>query len=213
MIALYIIGGIIGVLILSQVIMRLMVKVFNYSPPVSAATSPILDSNFRQIIQPPSKIIKASGLKQGMKVVDLGCGSGAYTMEIAKALGEGSELYAVDLQEEMLRGLEDKLSETNGVNMADVSAFVGDAEDLPFNDDSIDMLFVTSTFQEFPDKESALKEIKRVLKDTGSLVISEVAFDIDYYMQSTICKMARKAGFHLYNIDGNFWNYTARFIK
>lgn len=213
MIVLYIIGGIIGALILSQLVMRTLVKVFNYSPPVSAATSPVLDSGFRQKIQPPSKIIKASGIKRGMKVVDLGCGSGAYTLEIAKVLGEGSEVYAVDLQEEMLRKLEAKLEKADDSNMACISAFVGDAEDLPFDDSSVDAVFITSTLQEFGDKEKALKEIKRVLRDASSLIISEVAFDIDYYMQSTVCKMARNAGFHLYDIKGDFFNYTARFIK
>ena len=68
-------------------------------------------------------------------------------------------------------------------------------------------------FQEIPDKRKALKEMKRVLKSKGILAITEFLPDPDYPLKSTTVKIGTSEGFILDDVEGSFWNYTARFIK
>ena len=72
---------------------------------------------------------------------------------------------------------------------------------------------MVAVFQEIPDKEKALKEINRVLKDSGIFSISEFIVDPDYPLKSTTIKMAQKSDFKLNKISGNFFNYTITFGK
>ncbi len=64
-----------------------------------------LDSNYRRKIQPPDKVIQRSGIKQGMQVLEIGCGSGAFTTFAARAVGEQGKVYALDIEPKMLKQL------------------------------------------------------------------------------------------------------------
>ena len=81
-----------------------------YHFPAPAFIGRFLDSGYRRKIQPPSQMIERSGIKNGMQVLDLGCGSGAFTPFIARTVGEGGRVYALDIQADMLKQLERKLS-------------------------------------------------------------------------------------------------------
>jgi ubiquinone/menaquinone biosynthesis C-methylase UbiE len=54
-------------------------------------------------MQPPSKLIGISGVKEGMKVLEVGCGSGAFTTFVARAVGREGQVFALDIQPEMLK--------------------------------------------------------------------------------------------------------------
>jgi len=204
---------IIGLVILSEVLPRILVKFFHYARPVPAFTGPILDSGFRLQLQPPQKIIERSGTKEGMTVLDLGCGSGALTIFVARAVGDKGKVYALDIQEDMLKQLEKKLGLPENRDIKNVELINSSADQLPFEDNSIDLVYIVSVLQEIPGRQKALQEIKRVLRPQGILAISEVLPDIDYFLKSTVIKIARQAGFILDEAPGNFWNYTARFKK
>ena len=72
---------------------------------------------------------------------------------------------------------------------------------------------MVTVFQEIPDKNRTLTEIRRVLKPGGILAISEWFTDPDYPLKSTTIRQCTRAGFELDLVVGSFWNYTARFIK
>ena len=61
-------------------------KLFRF--PAPAFIGRLLDSGYRRRIQPPAQLIQRSGIKKGMHVLDLGCGSGAFTPFIARTVGE-----------------------------------------------------------------------------------------------------------------------------
>jgi len=204
---------IIGLFVFSQVLPRILVKYFNYARPVAAVTGPILDSDFRRRLQPPQKIIERSGLKEGMRVLDLGCGSGTFTTFLARAVGDKGWVYALDIQPDMLKQLQEKLSRPENRDIKNIELINSSADELPFADGSLDLVCMVSVLQEIPDRQKALKEVKRVLKPGGVLAISEVLADIDYFLKSTTIKMATRAGFILDKALGGIWNYTVRFIK
>ncbi len=88
--------------------------------PAPAFIGRLLDSGYRRKIQPPSQLIERSGIKKGMQVLDLGCGSGAFTTFLARAVGQKGKVYALDIQAGMLKQLENKLSKPENKDIKNI---------------------------------------------------------------------------------------------
>ncbi len=209
--ALQIILTVIGVVILILLQLRLVRKSTNF--PAPAYIGRVLDSDFRRFFQSPRTIVERSGIAPGMTVMELGCGSGAYTTFMARAAGEQGKLYAVDIQPAMLRQLERKLDKAENQDIRNVELKEASAYELPFTDDFFDLVYMVTVLMEIPDKGRALREVRRVLKPGGILAVTEYFPDPDYPFRSTVIKLGRREGFMLDGTQGNFWNYTVRFKK
>src|SRR5512136_422279 len=64
--------------------------------------APVLDNPIRRLIHNPEKILSGC-IGNGQTVLDLGCGSGTFTIALAKMVGETGKVIAVDVQDEMLQ--------------------------------------------------------------------------------------------------------------
>ena len=186
-------------------------KMFRF--PAPAFIGRLLDSGYRRRIQPPSQLIERSGIKRGMHVLDLGCGPGAFTPFVARAVGERGRVYALDIQPRMLEQLRNKLSKAENKDIKNIKLIEGNAYELPFDDSSLDLVYMVTVLQEIPDRNRALHEVKRVLKPGGFLAVTELFPDPDYPWKSTTIKLGKEAGFVLDEVSGNFFNYTVRFKK
>ena len=200
-----------GLFAIWQIIIRVGRKLFHF--PAPAFIGSLLDSNYRRKLQPPDKIIKRSGIEPGMKVLEIGCGSGAFTTFVARALGNGGKVYALDIQPAMLKQLEKKLAKPGNQDIKNIKLIQASAYNLPFENNSLDLVYIITVLQEIPDRQKALAEIKRVLKPEGILAVTEFLPDPDYPFISTVVKQGVGAGFVLDKISGNVWNYTVRFKK
>ncbi len=200
-----------GLFAIWQIIIRVGRKLFHF--PAPAFIGSLLDSNYRRKLQPPDKIIKRSGIEPGMKVLEIGCGSGAFTTFVARALGNGGKVYALDIQPAMLKQLEKKLAKPGNQDIKNIKLIQASAYNLPLENNSLDLVYMITVLQEIPDRQKALAEIKRVLKPEGILAVTEFLPDPDYPFISTVVKQGVGAGFVLDKISGNVWNYTVRFKK
>ena len=190
---------------------KLVRKMFRF--PAPAFIGHLLDSGYRRRIQPPAQMIERSGVKKGMRVLDLGCGSGAFTPFVARAVGEKWKVYALDIQADMLKQLERKLSKPENKNIKNIKLIEGNAYELPFEDGSLDLIYMVTVLQEIPDRNRALQEVRRVLKSGGLFAVTELFPDPDYPWKSTTIKLGEGAGFVMDEVSGNFFNYTVRFRK
>jgi ubiquinone/menaquinone biosynthesis C-methylase UbiE len=190
---------------------KLVRKMFRF--PAPAFIGHLLDSGYRRRIQPPAQMIERSGVKKGMRVLDLGCGSGAFTPFVARAVGEKGKVYALDIQADMLKQLERKLSKPENKNIKNIKLIEGNAYELPFEDGSLDLIYMVTVLQEIPDRNRALQEVRRVLKSGGLFAVTELFPDPDYPWKSTTIKLGEGAGFVMDEVSGNFFNYTVRFRK
>jgi len=202
---------VLGAILLWLALIRIIKKLYHF--PVPAFVGWFLDSDFRRWLQPPNKIIDRSSIKPGMTVMELGCGSGAFTTFTARAVGEAGKVYAVDIQLKMLQQLERKLSKTENQDITNIELKQAGAYDLPFADGSLDLVYMVTVFQEIPDRGRALREIRRVLKPGGILAVTEFLPDPDYALRSTTIKICQREGFVVEDNLGNLWNYTVRFKK
>ena len=181
--------------------------------PAPAFIGRFLDSGFRRFGQPPDKLIERSGIKPGMTVLDLGCGSGAFTTFVARAVGEQGKVYALDIQPDMLQQLARKLAKPENKDLKNIELVQASAYKTPFEDESLDLVYMVGVLQEIPDKDRTLREVKRVLKPDAILAVTELLPDPDYPWRSTTIKICQREGFILDASLGNLWNYTVRFKK
>ncbi len=190
---------------------KIVRKIWHF--PAPAYIGRLLDSGYRRKIQPPEQMIERSGIKKGMKVLDLGCGSGAFTTYVARAVGPAGKVNALDVQPEMLKQLENKLSRPENKDLNNIKLIRGNAYELPFDDGALDLVYMVTVLQEIPDRSRALAEVKRVLRSGGYLAVTELFPDPDYPWKSTTIKMGEAAGFVVDKVSGNFFNYSVRFRK
>ncbi len=200
-----------GAILLYQVLIRIIRKLWHF--PAPAFIGRFLDSNVRRWMQSPDKLIERSGIRPGMMVVEIGCGSGAFTTFTARVVGERGKVYAVDIQPEMLAQLKRKLSKMENRDITNIEIKEASAYELPFEDESLDLVYMVTVLMEIPDRSRALQEIKRILKPGGILAVTEFLPDPDYPLRSTTIKLGQREGFIPDDNLGNLWNYTIRFKR
>ena len=166
---------------------------------------------YRSRVQPPSMIIDALEVRPGMEIVELGCGSGYYTIAVAKAVQPAGLVFAVDIQQGMLDKLKVRMEEESVENIIPVLA---DAEgEIPLDDCIADAVFSVTVLPEIPDPPKALLQVKRLLKDDGVFVNAEFLLDPDFPLRRTVVKWATEAGFTLKRQVGSPLRHVLVFSK
>ncbi|SES68774.1 Methyltransferase domain-containing protein [Salinibacillus kushneri] len=128
----------------------------------------VLWSEKRQKLLPSEEVIQFLELKETDKVADLGAGNGYFTLQIARKTKQ--KVYAVDIEQKML----DQLKEHADLNkVTNIHYVVSDIETIKLDDNMIDKAFVAFAIHEVNSHEKVKKEIKRVLKNQGQIVIIE----------------------------------------
>lgn len=150
------------------------------------------------------------GLKPGMKVLELGPGKGNYTKAVAKEILPNGRLYAIDISEDVIERLKEKIEEEKIPN---IIPKVDDAYDLSFEDESIDRIYAITCLPEIPEPVRALKEFRRVLKPNGIISLCELLLDPDYPFKKTEKRWAKEAGLTLDEEFGNWFVYQLNFKK
>ena len=99
------------------------------------------------------------------KVLDLGCGTGVILKGIS-SINSDVELFGLDLSENMIAKATQRLGTTANLS-------VGDAENLPYADNTFDLVCCVESFHHYPNPKKALSEINRVLKNGGLFLLCD----------------------------------------
>lgn len=123
----------------------------------------------------PQKNIKELGLSAGMSVADIGCGTGHYVFESARLVGEEGEVFAVDIQKDLLDRLATEAEEKGFKN---VHVLWGDAENVggtKLRQGAVNAVIVSNVLFQAESKSGLVHEIKRILKQGGKLLLVDWA--------------------------------------
>jgi ubiquinone/menaquinone biosynthesis C-methylase UbiE len=148
-------------------------------------------------VEAPHPLITRGRLREilapepGERVLEIGPGTGYYTLDLAEWVGPDGQIDIFDIQQEMLDHTMERAGERG---IRNVRPTQGDAQSLPYDDDSFDAALLVSTLGEIPDQDAALREIDRVLRPGGRLVVGEVALDPHVVTLGALRRRAEAAG-------------------
>jgi len=112
-----------------------------------------------------------ASLKKGDTVLDLGSGAGFDCFLAANKVGESGRVIGIDMTPEMVKKAQN-IARKNGYT--NVEFKLGDIENLPVDNDSVDFIISNCVINLTPDKRKTFKEAFRVLRSTGKLMISDI---------------------------------------
>ncbi len=120
----------------------------------------------RRQMQDPDAILGAIDLSPGMRLADVGCGPGFFTLPAAERVGDEGRVYALDIQPEMLARTEARAAEAG---LASVQAMLSKEAELPLPDGAVDAALLANVLHESPDRVRFLAEIGRTIRPGGVL--------------------------------------------
>ena len=157
--------------------------------PVEAAGS--LDSVVRRWFQNPHRIL-SSYIRGDMTVIDLGCGPGFFTMEMARLLGERGKIIAADIQQGMLDIVKGKIEEHGYENKIETHLCTDSSIGVTAKADFILAFYV---IHEMKDQRRVFNELRTVIKQDGLLYISEPKFHVTREKFNTMTETMKECGF------------------
>jgi ubiquinone/menaquinone biosynthesis C-methylase UbiE len=153
-----------------------------------------LDNFIRRIIQNPQKIL-GEYIRQGDTILDLGCGPGYFSIDMARMTGKTGKVIAVDLQKEMLAKVEKKAAAQNLSQRICLHRCDQDKIGLPPGTKA-DFILAFYMVHETPDTDSFLREVKELLKPAGRFLLVEPMFHVSKNQFETILDTAANVGFN-----------------
>jgi SAM-dependent methyltransferase len=148
--------------------------------------------------------------RPGERVLEIGPGTGYYTLDVAERVLPGGRVDILDLQLEMLDHTLRRASERGIANIAPARA---DARRLPYPDAGFDAAFLVAVLGEIPDQPAALRELARVLKPGGRLVVGELFGDPHWVSPGRLRARAEAVGLAFDLRSGPPVGYFARFVR
>ncbi len=134
-----------------------------------AELAPSLDNKIRRWLQNPHDILSPF-VKEGMKVLDVGCGPGYFSVEMATLVGPRGRVVSADLQEAMLQKLSAKV---HGTGLESRIALVQCSTESINVIEKVDFILAFYVVHEVPDKASFFAQLKTVLRDQGQCLLVE----------------------------------------
>lgn len=150
----------------------------------------LLDNRIRRLFQSPKKIV-GSYLKKGDTALDVGCGPGFFSIDMAKMVGRTGKVIAADLQTEMLEKVKKK-ARKHGV-----------LERMTFHQcrptsigltQTVDFILAYYMIHETPNPKALLAELKRLLNPGGTLLVVEPKLHVNEQIFNTLLTQAGEVG-------------------
>ena len=179
------------------------------------------ESPGREVFDKKETIIQALSIKPGMKIADIGAGTGLYTIPFAQLVGDTGLVYAVDISADFLNNIEIRAKKHN---LKNVIAHINNQKEIGLAQSSIELAFICNTYHHFEYPLTTLKSIYQALAPGGKLVIIDYKRDpkisSSWVMghvraqKDKVIKEVESVGFKLLN-DHNMLeqNYFLSFVK
>jgi len=176
--------------------------------PMPITEAGTLRNPLRGLIHPVRRTLERAQVEPGATVLEVGPGTGYFSVEASRMIGGGGRLLCLDIQRPMLAELAEHLREAGVIN-ADL--LLGNATRLPLADDSVDTAYLVAVLGEVPDRPQALWELRRVLRRGGVLSITETLTDPDYQLEDSVRDVCRAVGFEPLEHTRGLLGYTMTF--
>jgi len=148
--------------------------------------------------------------RSGERVLEVGAGTGYYTLPVARRLAPNGRLDILDVQQAML---DHTTARARDGGLGDIVVPTrADARELPYPDSTFDAAFLCTTLGEIPDVDAALSELRRVLRPGGRLVVGETYLDPHFVRATSLRERAERVGLRFNRRSAGVAGYFARFL-
>ncbi|MFI5175134.1 MAG: class I SAM-dependent methyltransferase [Terriglobia bacterium] len=136
-----------------------------------------LEDPERLLWLPPGDVLALLPLRPGMRVADIGAGTGYFALPIAREIGPSGRVLAVDVEPEMIARLKQKIESAGAPQ--NIELIEGEATNTRLPAAQVDLLLMANLWHELDDLEGALREANRLLHEGGRLAILDWRPDVD----------------------------------
>jgi ubiquinone/menaquinone biosynthesis C-methylase UbiE len=170
--------------------------------------------NQRFWVQAPHPFITRDRLREalapepGERLLEIGPGTGYYALPVAQWLGPAGTLEVLDVQQEFLDHTAGRAREQGLANLVPTLA---DAQAMPYEDATFDGAYLATVLGEVPDPSAALRELRRVVKPGGRVVVGELFGDPHMVTEGTLRREGEAAGLRFERRFGPPFGFFARF--
>ena len=119
--------------------------------------------------QQPERVVASLALETGARVADLGAGGGYFTFRLAEAVGSEGQVYAVDIDEDMVAYIEEQAGDEGYGQVRGVRAGTDDAQ-LP---EPVDLVFTCNTYHHLQDRTAYFERLRGSLRPRGRVAVVE----------------------------------------
>ena len=158
-------------------------------------------------------VLDRADVRQGMRVLDAGCGPGRLTIPLARRVGRDGEVVALDLQQAMLDRVARNIARAGVGNVRLVRGSLDADSPVLRNEPAFDRILLVTVLGEIPDQAGALRSLHSVLAPGGLLSVTETIIDPDYLPRGRVKDLASSAGFTLAQDFGSALAFTLNFRK
>ena len=153
----------------------------------------LLASPARRLFQNPGKIL-GPHVTEGMKVLDIGCAMGFFSLPLAEMVGGDGKVICVDIQEKMVQSLEKRARKAGLSDRIETRVCHADSLGLGGLREEIDFALAAAVVHEVPDARSFFREIYETIKPSGKLLVAEPKGRVSKDFEMTI-SVAEQNGF------------------
>jgi ubiquinone/menaquinone biosynthesis C-methylase UbiE len=168
-----------------------------------------IDNPLRRLIHNPEKILSPY-IQPGMTVMDFGCGMGLFSIAMAKLVGDGGRVIAVDLQQQMLDVLQKRAMRAGVVDR--ITSHRCEATSIGI-DKPVDFALAFYSAHEVPDLRRLLSEIHLLLCPGGKFLVVEPIGHVTAQDFETMLSLAEEIGFRNQERSRVRWSRAAVFVK
>ena len=164
-------------------------------------------------LAPPHPLITRARLREilqprpGERILEIGPGTGYYTLPLAEWIGRDGRLDILDIQQQML---DDTMHRARELELENVTPARADAQRLPYPDETFDAIVLVTALGEVPDQDAVWREMARVLKPGGRVVNGELFGDPHWVSPKSAERSAGSAGLQSHRRLGSPVGYFSR---
>ena len=148
--------------------------------------------------------------RPGQRILEIGPGPGRLLIPAAERVLPGGAVVGLEIQAKMLERLTARARQRG---ISNLTAEHGDATQPVFAPDSFGLVYLCTVLGEILDREAALQQCYAALKPGGMLSITEIFPDPHFQPRATVIRLTEEAGFRLKAIHGQWYFFTANFVK